>query len=1003
MGKEAITEKAALKVIEQEQFEKFEKALKDAREAFNALNLAKEGMDTANADISKMFMDMSANLRLTKDFRPQYLEAFMRHNFAIAQKDPDKPEELVIAVPKIWGYSAGWWEREDEGYNYFRASRFIDLWMDLPEEVRQILQLGEKLPITLMNGFLMAPPELTAKVEQKYGKFLERKLDKGKWAIKPRSIFDIRIKLVRDGIVPFVKEPIPQEMIWEREIKFKLRPHQAEAVELFKQYNSIGVFWPGGQGKTFFGMAAMSTVKPRYLIAMRSKLLVQQWKDRIEEFTTLPSEDYDVGTYQTAIAKWKTKKYTLAIFDECFPYDSEVLLANGKREKIGVLAGRKSSEKVVSYNFKEQKWESRSIIGWHKKKPEDDILQIKTTQRFSGLTCTANHLLFSFDRNQWVQAGDLKIGEHIVCRPKGNGAYRIPTCLGKKQWQVVIGTVLGDGCIPFDQRSQRMARLVLVHSKDQLEYLNHKLHVLSSLHFSVPRFALTEFSPKKGVYKSASACSVELADRTYEEMMMLDELEPLGLAYWFMDDGSFVEKKRYAKLHVEGRSRIVAERMAEILKTKFGTECSVDISKGPIIRFTIGGTERLCSLIADYVIPSMQYKLLPSHRGKFQPWNPDPSSIAITRVESVQTVRLRNSRKRPYADNVYCIDVENNHTFVVGNILVHNCQHIPAPTFFELAYFNVLFRVGLSSSPFREDGKTDLIIGISGYPTGLKWDYFKEKDLIIFPSVDVWIVKDVNDKFKTIDDLLLDRKPTMIFCDHLEFGKAIAGRFETEFVSGETKKQLEKVRETLAEKKVVVVSRVGDEGISVPELRRTIEADFLFGSRAQEIQRVMRLFHSAEKGEHHVIMTVGEYESYRKRLFSLLSKGFDVVTHYEGIERAARLTYHEPIGVRQRSPARKKLVPMPTQQEAPIKTPVFSGMPGYEKIFASLRPAQQSLVIFLKERDGTWVKTSKIYPILGYQTYQGMMNTVNLPELEKRKLIERGTGKIRTNFQGLMT
>jgi len=74
----------------------------------------------------------------------------------------------------------------------------------------------------------------------------------------------------------------------------------------------------------------------------------------------------------------------------------------------------------------------------------------------------------------------------------------------------------------------------------------------------------------------------------------------------------------------------------------------------------------------------------------------------------------------------------------------------------------------------------------------------------------------------------------------------------------------------------VVLSRVGDEGVSLPAIQRIIEYDFLFGSRRQEVQRVGRLFHATEAGEHYILMTQDELARYKKRLYSLVEKGIEI-------------------------------------------------------------------------------------------------------------------------------
>jgi hypothetical protein len=55
-----------------------------------------------------------------------------------------------------------------------------------------------------------------------------------------------------------------------------------------------------------------------------------------------------------------------------------------------------------------------------------------------------------------------------------------------------------------------------------------------------------------------------------------------------------------------------------------------------------------------------------------------------------------------------------------------------------------------------------------------------------------------------------------------------------------------------------------------------VGVDFLFESRRQELQRLGRLFHLEFKGEHHIIMTEEEYSLYKKRLYGVLEKGFEI-------------------------------------------------------------------------------------------------------------------------------
>lgn len=200
-------------------------------------------------------------------------------------------------------------------------------------------------------------------------------------------------------------------------------------------------------------------------------------------------------------------------------------------------------------------------------------------------------------------------------------------------------------------------------------------------------------------------------------------------------------------------------------------------------------------------------------------------------------------------------------------------QFLPANTFIRLATIKTKYRLGFSASPFREDGRENLIIALTGFPVGLQWDELLQMQIVKEPIFRLYLVKNDKEKLKKLDELLKLPLKTIIFCDYIEFGKKIAKTFDIPFVYGKTKKRLETIREA----ETVVVSRVGDEGLSLPDIERVIEVAFLAGSRMQESQRFGRLMHSMEdEPQHIIIMTREEYEKYQKRLLSIYERGFRI-------------------------------------------------------------------------------------------------------------------------------
>jgi len=205
-------------------------------------------------------------------------------------------------------------------------------------------------------------------------------------------------------------------------------------------------------------------------------------------------------------------------------------------------------------------------------------------------------------------------------------------------------------------------------------------------------------------------------------------------------------------------------------------------------------------------------------------------------------------------------------------VIFDECQHLPAPTFIRLSTIQTKYRIGFSGSPFREDGKENYIFALTGYPIGMAWEDLLRLKIVEAPKFRVYIVPDKRAKDRKIEELMRIPVKTIIFCDSLDYGDQLSKRFEIPFVYGATKDRLEIIRESDA----CVVSRVGDEGVSVPELERIIEVAFLFGSRMQESQRFGRLMHSAKKAQHIIIFTEKEFAAYQKRLRAILQRGFKI-------------------------------------------------------------------------------------------------------------------------------
>jgi DNA excision repair protein ERCC-3 len=326
--------------------------------------------------------------------------------------------------------------------------------------------------------------------------------------------------------------------------------------------------------------------------------------------------------------------------------------------------------------------------------------------------------------------------------------------------------------------------------------------------------------------------------------------------------------------------------------------------------------------------------------------------------------------------------------------VIDEVHHMPANNFSKLALIKSKYILGLTASPAREDNREEYIFALTGYPVGLGWDHFKTLGIIKSPVCHVWLVKNFDAKMARVRALLLEEKKTLIFSDSLEMGKLISTSFNIPFIYGETKDRLSAIQEA----PVAVISRVGDEGVSLPDIERVIEVNWLFGSRRQELQRFTRLLHGQgdSEGEHHILMTVDEYLHDRKRLFSVMDKGFKLEIHREGVSEQSINRRIES----RATPTRKPQEEEPPQQ--PQSSEAIAGvmnLPGVRKIMSGLNGSQRRVYELLIKNDGQWFKKSSLPLLLGYTSEDSMRKSVNFPEIADRGLIEQRRTKAGTEYR----
>jgi len=224
--------------------------------------------------------------------------------------------------------------------------------------------------------------------------------------------------------------------------------------------------------------------------------------------------------------------------------------------------------------------------------------------------------------------------------------------------------------------------------------------------------------------------------------------------------------------------------------------------------------------------------------------------------------------------------------------IMDEVHYIAANKFSKLAMLPTDYRIGLSASPYREDGRTEYIFALTGMPVGVDWTELVQYGVVEYPDVHVYTYRTQRQKRQDLYQLAAEKAGNgLIFCDGRDEGDRVADELDVPFVNGDTpaSDRIDLIRDN----RVTVASRVADEGMSIPELDWTIEHDFLGKSRRQSLQRTGRLMHGdgseadgddedgdmvveAANGLHIVQMTDDEIEKHGERLYSLDEKGFNI-------------------------------------------------------------------------------------------------------------------------------
>ena len=183
------------------------------------------------------------------------------------------------------------------------------------------------------------------------------------------------------------------------------------------------------------------------------------------------------------------------------------------------------------------------------------------------------------------------------------------------QRAVLIGSVLGDGCLSYNRREGRInSRLQIAHSVKQRPYVLWKYQIFSDWVLSPPKYVSANNSWRFRTLSHPEFTAVhKLFYRDSRKIIPLNInsifIEPMSLAIWIMDDG-FRKGEKGLSLSTHCFSIEEIELLRSCLYKNFLLETTIHWDgKGHEIHFPSRMASKLLDFVGKIILPTMQYKL----------------------------------------------------------------------------------------------------------------------------------------------------------------------------------------------------------------------------------------------------------------------------------------------------------------------------------------------------------------------------------------------------------
>lgn len=363
----------------------------------------------------------------------------------------------------------------------------------------------------------------------------------------------------------------------------------------------------------------------------------------------------------------------------CFDYFTQISLADGSLEYIGKIVANKMPVKVLGMDYRGKIVETK-ILSYFNNGDSNQWVRVKYERTGVGsgaskgaFTCTPNHLIFSPINNSYIEACKLKIGDVLLMK-------RPRILISPAQESILIGKMLGDGHLSENAIS-------FGHTKKHEGYLDYTLLCLGSIAGNKQKEQLS--GHRSIMTKGRTIARQDIQELFLDwftsgkkEVPINIQLNPISLAFWYMDDGSCngMTRKEGQNLSTTfstlGFSLKSCENLVKALKS-IGIDSSIHLStefniKRYSLFIDVLNSEKLFLLVSPYIPQCMQYKLPKKYRNFIPILVKSSENPFYNDKKEVKIVDIQNINKKKIK---YDIETETNNYFA-GGILVHNSRNV---------------------------------------------------------------------------------------------------------------------------------------------------------------------------------------------------------------------------------------------------------------------------------------------------------------------------------------